>query len=209
MARTPAPDTRDRILDAASRLFREHGARAVGLQQIIDECGCGKNVLYREFASKDALVAAYLERCQVEWNAIMDAAIAAHDDGPDRQLVDLVRAVVRQVSTPGFRACPFRSTHAEFPDDGHPARKVAVDHVRTLRTRLGKLAERAGARDPRRLADQLTLIIDGLYSSGPMAGTRGPAAVAVALADDLVRASCGPPRGTDQAPSDEAAQRVR
>ena len=67
----------------------------------------------------------------------------------------------------------------------------------------------AGAFDPRRLADQLTLIIDGLYSSGPMAGTRGPAAVAVALADDLVRASCGPPRGTDQAPSDEAAQRVR
>lgn len=195
MARRPAPDTRDRILDAATPLFREQGARAVGLQQIIDACGCGKNVLYREFASKDELVAAYLERCQAEWNAIMDAAIAAHDDAPDRQLVDMVQAAVEQVSAPGFRACPFRSTHAEFPDDRHPARKVAVDHVKNLRTRLRQLAGRAGARDPRTLADQLMLIIDGLYSSGPMLGSRGPATVAEALADDLVRASCGQPPG--------------
>ena len=193
MARTPAPDTRDRILDAASELFRERGARAVGLQQVIDRCGCGKNVLYREFASKDELVAAYLERCQVEWSAIMDAAIAPHEDAPDRQLVELVRAAARQVSAPGFRACPFRFTHAEFPDEGHPARKVAVDHVRKLRARLRDLAARAGARDPRTLADQLTLLIDGIYSSGPMLGRQGPATVAVALADDLVRASCGRP----------------
>jgi AcrR family transcriptional regulator len=189
MARKPAPGTRDRILDNAGRLFREHGVRAVGMQQIIDECSCGKNLLYREFASKDELVAAYLERCQQEWTAIMEDATRPHAGDPTGQLLAMVRAVARQIAAPDFRRCPFRATHAEFPDADHPAHRVSVAHANNLRRQLRRLAEQAGARDPQALADRLMLIIDGLYINGAMLGPKGAATAAVGLAEELVRAS--------------------
>jgi AcrR family transcriptional regulator len=193
MARKPAPDAREHILESATRLFQEHGTRAVGTQQIIDDCGCGKNLLYREFASKDDLVVAYLERCQLEWTAIMEEATRPYADDPARQLVAIVRAVARQVTASEFRGCPFRTTHAQFPDQDHPAHQVSVRHVENLRTQLHGLARRARARDPLTLADRIMLIIDGLYLSGAMLGPNGPATAAVAFAEELVRASIEPP----------------
>lgn len=192
MPRKPAPGTRDRILDGAARLFQEHGARAVGTQQIIDECGCGKKLLYGEFATKDDLVVAYLERCQREWTATMDEATAPHAGDPARQLVALVSAAARQVTAPDFRGCPFRTAHAQFPDDTHPAHQVAVRHVKGLRARLRRLAKEAQVRDPRGLADRSLLIIDGLYTNGSILGRSGAAIAAVALADDVVRDATKP-----------------
>jgi AcrR family transcriptional regulator len=199
MARKPAPGSRDRILGTAARLFQEHGARAVGTQQIIDECGCGKKLLYQEFASKDDLVVAYLERCQREWATIMDEAIRPYADDPARQLVAMVRAVAEQVAAPDFRGCPFRTTHAQFPDDDHPSHEVTVRHVRNLRATLHRLAKRADARDPRALADRLVLLIDGLYTDAAMLGPRGPVTAAVALAEDLVAMAIQPPPPTSPA----------
>ena len=192
MARSPAPGTRDRILDTATRLFREQGVRAVGLQQIIDECGCGKSLLYREFASKDALVVAYLEHAQAEWSEIMDEALRPHAGDPAAQLVALVQAVADQVAATDYAGCPFRTTHAHFPAPDHPAHRVAVRHVRDLRARLRRLARLARARNPEALGDRLLLIIDGLYVNGSMLGDRTAGATAVALAEELVREASAP-----------------
>jgi AcrR family transcriptional regulator len=192
MARSPAPGTRDRILDTATRLFQEQGVRAVGLQQIIDECGCGKSLLYREFASKDALVVAYLEHAQVEWSEIIDEALRPHAGDPAAQLVALVQAVADQVAATDYAGCPFRTTHAHFPDPDHPAHRVAVRHVRDLRARLRRLARLARARNPEALGDRLLLIIDGLYVNGSMLGDRTAGATAVALAEELVHEASAP-----------------
>jgi AcrR family transcriptional regulator len=199
MARKPAPGSRDRILDAAARLFYDHGVHAVGLQQVIDECGCGKNLLYREFASKDDLVVAYLERCRQDWTARIDDGIRPLAGDPAAQLLGVVRVVAGQVAEPGYRGCPFLNTHAEFPDPEHPAHQVSVGFRAALHTRLRDLAEQALARDPAALADRILLIVDGLYANGAVLGSRGPAGAAVAFANEVVRAAIGQPAAAEPA----------
>jgi AcrR family transcriptional regulator len=48
--------TRERILEAASRLFREHGIAAVGLAKVMAEAGLTVGTFYTHFKSKEALL---------------------------------------------------------------------------------------------------------------------------------------------------------
>lgn len=192
MARRPAPDTRERILDTATRLFDAYGVRAVGLQQIIDELGCGKNLLYREFATKDELVVAYLWRRGEEWTSIVDHATRPLADDPAGQLVAIVQALADRATVPGFRGCPVHNTHAEFPDANHPAHKVAIEQFDASHAQLYEFAKRTGAADPQALADRLMLIIDGLGANGAAQGPRGAARAAVAFAEEVVHNAVRP-----------------
>ena len=58
---------RERVLETAYRLFSRHGTRAVGVDRIIAESGVAKMTLYRNFASKDELILAFLERREERW----------------------------------------------------------------------------------------------------------------------------------------------
>ena len=54
--------TRERILEAASRLFREHGITAVGLAKIMAEADLTVGTFYTHFKSKEALLREVLVR---------------------------------------------------------------------------------------------------------------------------------------------------
>ena len=186
MARQPAAHVRDHILDTAAKLFDTHGIRAVGLQQIIESYGCGKNLLYREFASKDELIVAYLRRCQQDWAKTVESAIGPHEDDPAAALVSLVRSVADSSICSGTRGCPLRNTFAEFPDPAHPAHQIATDHFQDVRTLLHSLAAQTNAENPAVLADRVMLIIDGVYANGATLGPDGAAPAAVTFAEEIV-----------------------
>lgn len=54
---TPAPSSRQRIIDIARRLFIEEGYLGVSMQQIADIAGLRKASLYHHFRSKESLFA--------------------------------------------------------------------------------------------------------------------------------------------------------
>nr|BFE37320.1 TetR/AcrR family transcriptional regulator [Actinomadura rugatobispora] len=174
---------RERILDAATDLFDRYGVHAVGMQRIIDEAGCGKQLLYREFGSKDELVTEYLHRCEGGWERSLAAALESGGQ-PEEQLVELVRLV--GASVPGPRGCPIRNTYAEFPDEGHPVHRAAQEHFGTVREQVCELTRRTAAVDPERLADRILLIINGLFTTGSVLSTAENAKVAVELTQDVI-----------------------
>ncbi len=53
--------TRDRIIEAASRLFHQQGIKAASVDLIAERAGLTKRSLYYHFRSKDDLIAACLE----------------------------------------------------------------------------------------------------------------------------------------------------
>ncbi|MFC6345612.1 TetR/AcrR family transcriptional regulator, partial [Nocardioides hankookensis] len=105
MPRPADPAARERILDAAGKLFYTRGIRAVGMAEIVAAAGCGKNVLYRHFPSKDELVLAYLHRAAEQLDGSMDAAVAGLDEIPRAALVAVVREVADRVTARGYRGC--------------------------------------------------------------------------------------------------------
>ncbi|TDQ55659.1 TetR family transcriptional regulator [Actinomycetospora succinea] len=170
MARTPAPGTRDRILTTATRLFYEHGVRAVGMNQVISEAGTGKNLLYSHFPTKTDLVAAYLDRAREIRSARARRAREGAADDPRAQLLALVEEVATTTARPDFRGCAFRNYLAEFPDDadfgdaGTPTPAgVARDVLDATHRDLAGLVAALGVADPDRLTEELWLIVDGLY----------------------------------------------
>lgn len=86
--------TRERILDAAERLFAEHGVHAVSNRAVAEAAGQGNNaVVGYHFGTKTDLVRALIRRHAGAVDARREAMVAAL--GPDPGVRDWVDALVR------------------------------------------------------------------------------------------------------------------
>jgi AcrR family transcriptional regulator len=190
MARTPAPDTRERILDAVTPLFYERGARAVGMSEVVAAAGCGRNLLYGQFPSKDDLVAAYLDRFRAARDQAAADALRRAGDDPAAQLVALVEEVADRIREPYFRGCPFRNHLTDCTDHESAPARVARDHLAESRARIDRLVEALGVTDPVGLADRVWLVLDGLYAEAARREGARTGTTAVALVrESIERAS--------------------
>ena len=186
MADILQPTTRQKILDTAGDLFFRQGYRAVGVDTIVKETGIAKMTLYRHFLSKDDLIVAYLEqvnRLMQEW---MDESVKPHEGRPRDQLLDIFESLQKLVKSPQCYGCAFLIASAEFPELDSPGHRVALAHKQSVRARFKKLAEQAGASNPKNLADQLLLLMDGAFAAVRMFGPNNPGANVAEAAKALI-----------------------
>jgi AcrR family transcriptional regulator len=183
-------ETREHVLGVAHELFYWHGIRATGVDRVAAAAGVAPTTLYRLFASKDDLVAAYIERADRLYREWFDAAAAAGGPDPREQILAVFDALGEQVQPQHCRGCPFLMALAEFPDPAHPAHRAAVAMKAWVRDRFGQLsaalASGGRAARPELLADQLSLVMEGTYASAQALSAEGPARHARALAGSLL-----------------------
>ncbi|MBO1081483.1 TetR/AcrR family transcriptional regulator [Roseomonas haemaphysalidis] len=180
------PTAAARIRGSAAELFYREGIRAVGVEQIVTSAGVTKPSLYRSFPSKDALAACYLRDYDARFWQRFDAAAAAHPGAPRAQIAAFLRPLAERAAKTGFRGCGLTNAAVEYPEQGHPARKVSESSKNELRRRLRALAREMGAPDA--LGDGLLLLIEGAYVSGQLFGAGGPAVAVAEAADRLIGA---------------------
>lgn len=164
-----APETRrsarDRIFETAKDLFYRYGIRAIGVESIAAEADTTKMSLYRNFSSKDELVAECLRDHKREFWEWWDSVVTPHAGNPKAQLLALMEAFVCHECGEKSRGCPLANAVVELPEENHPGRAVIVEHKALIRERLRELCRAMKARDPDTLADGLHLLIEGAYIS--------------------------------------------
>ena len=105
---------RDRILCTAHDLFYRDGVRATGIDRIIEKAGVAKLTFYRHFASKDLLIAAFLEYRHERWMEWFNDALRRHGAKPGGGLAPLVEVMREWFHDPLFRGCAFINAVAEM-----------------------------------------------------------------------------------------------
>jgi AcrR family transcriptional regulator len=180
---------RDRIFEAAREMFYERGIRAVGVETIAAEAGATKMSLYRNFPSKDELVAECLrDQARESWEW-WDAAVAKHPDNPRAQLEELFDAFADKAGcVESAFGCALSNAAIELHEPDNPARMVSVEHKREMHARLIAMAQAAGAPDED-LADGLLILMEGGYLARVTLLSDGPVRSVARTAKALIRAT--------------------
>lgn len=165
MARSSSP-TRDRIVSAAARLFYGEGVRRVSVDAVAEKAGVTKRTLYYHFASKDDLVAAYLNDRDGPNLALFQRWYAeGRGDAADR-IRSVFANLARSAGHRKWKGCGFLRTAAELASlPGHPAVQAARRHKKAVEDWLADEFAKAGlAGEAAVLARHVMLLLDGSFA---------------------------------------------
>ena len=163
---------RQRLLEAAAGRFYAEGITATGIDAITAQAGVAKMSLYNNFASKAALVEAYLQDRHEEWLELYRARLAVASTAQERVLAvfDAYLDHAGLAYDHGFRGCGLLNAAAELPA-GDPGRAVVrrhKEHVEQLLIEhLSSLTDTAEAR---RIAEHFSFLLEGAMARAGLEG---------------------------------------
>jgi AcrR family transcriptional regulator len=183
--------TRQRLVEAAIRRFYRDGFRSVGIDQVLADVGISKTAFYKHFESKDELMLAALEMQNV-WLQDTFRCMIRERGGPTAigQLSVLLDVVEHIVESDDFQGCIFVNAAMEFPLPHEPAHIAASENKQAIEDIVRALAEEAGADEPRALAQELCLIMEGAYVTRHVTGNRNTVNIARRLAQLAIASRC-------------------
>lgn len=168
--------TREDILRAAGRLFRQHGYNGVGIETIMQEAGLTRGGFYHHFESKQNLFAEVLR-----WDRDFVDRLRARDE---EDLFAGAVKVSRDYLEPRYRdqvgqGCPLTTLTPDAVRVGHEASAAFTETVQALVREFERGLPDAGRDDERALV-AVAICVGGLLLARGTDGTR--------LADRISRA---------------------
>jgi TetR/AcrR family transcriptional regulator, transcriptional repressor for nem operon len=143
VTREQAAENRERILDAASKLFRERGLDGIGVADLMQGAGLTHGGFYGHFSSKEELMA---EAC----NRALEASV---EKWRSRDLRGIVHNYLssRHLDNPGA-GCAIAALGSDVSRQGAPVRRAFTSGLRSLIEVLARLVPGKSAAAKRRKA---------------------------------------------------------
>ena len=158
------------MVEAADALFYGRGIQAVGIDEVRTAANVSLKRLYAEFAGKEGLVLAVLDRRHLIWEEGLAAAAAGAGDDRAR-LVSIFDFLERWFTEETFRGCGFINAFGELGATSPAVASAVRDHKRSVLTYIETLVHRLGGDEV--LAMQLLLLAEGAQTAAAIGvGTR-------------------------------------
>ncbi|WP_285539559.1 TetR/AcrR family transcriptional regulator [Brucella sp. NBRC 12950] len=164
--KAPTPPTRDRIINAAAKLFSMDGVRAVSLDAVAEKAGVTKRTLYYHFESKDDLIAAYLDGRDLPNQLLFKRWFRDMHGNISEKTQALFNNLAKSTGSRNWRGCGFLRTAAELANlPGHPALEAARLHKKKIEAWLAEeYASGNVSSCPQALARQIVLLMNGGFA---------------------------------------------
>ena len=179
---------RTQVVEAADRLFYEHGIRSVGMAQIRDASGVSLKRLYQLFPAKDLVAAAALHQRDLAFRDALRAYVEPLPT-PEARILGVFDFLHDWFVEPDFRGCPFVNAYGETAAGPDCVLEAVTEQKRALRALLVELALEAGR--PADLGDQLLLLANGAMVTAAMLHDPTAALHARHAAEQLLNALAG------------------
>lgn len=154
------PNARERILEAAGKLFHQQGYSNVGINEIIKQAETAKASFYQHFESKEALCEVWLKTIhdlsEDRRRSIINAPLT-----PAEKLGKYIDALSCYLMESDFRGCPYSNTCAMVESEG--VMEQIKSHKAALRNFFKAIVEQefGEAEGTGALADQIFLTYSG------------------------------------------------
>ncbi|HEX7909594.1 MAG TPA: TetR/AcrR family transcriptional regulator [Paraburkholderia sp.] len=193
VAVTPG-SARERLLDAAEALIYADGIHATGVDAIVKQSGAARKSFYTHFESKDALVAAVLDRRGERWMNWFIAGTQRHGKTARKRLLGMFDVLREWFMSDDFHGCAFLNASGEIASADDPIRVIARNHTEHLLAFVRSLCNEFAAechmdaRRTARLSSQWLILLDGAISVALVSGKANAALDAQAAAQVLLDA---------------------
>ena len=124
--RADAVRNREKVIAAAEQVFAEHGIEA-GIPEIAERAGVGKGTVYRNFESKNDLIAAILARRMARFDE--DILEAIESDDPGAAFREVLHKAAARASDLSFPASLYWNGHTPELDR---IKDQVTSHMATL-----------------------------------------------------------------------------
>lgn len=138
--------TRDRLCDAAMGVIAEKGVLGASIEEICDAAGFTRGAFYSNFAGRDELCAAIMERQASVALALLGDTVAHVRSSPDESLDELIERAVKMFlsAQPGDRPSILVTQELQLYAAREPAfAPVYTEQQRRGMTALSELVARA------------------------------------------------------------------